>query len=90
MAAEGVEEHVACRDSREEGRIKPGEHAHAIRRSEVIFDPLHEAAVEQRLIEDVHHIRGEERPEEKAYERHDFDRSCVSPGRPLWRTKQAQ
>ena len=47
MAAKGVEEHVACRDSREKRRIKPEEHAHAIRRPEIIFDPLHEAAVEQ-------------------------------------------
>jgi hypothetical protein len=56
MAAEGVEEHVASRNSREERRIKPEEHAHAIRRPEIIFDPLHEAAVEQRLVKNVHNV----------------------------------
>jgi hypothetical protein len=41
---------------------KPQEHPHVIRRPEIIFDPLHEAAVEQRLVKNVHNVRGEERP----------------------------
>ena len=56
MASEGVEEHVACRDSREKRRIKPEEHPHVIRRPEIIFDPLHEAVVEQRLVKNVNYV----------------------------------
>ena len=56
MATEAVEEDVGCRDSRKKRRIKPEEHPHVIRRPEIIFDPLHEAAVEQRLVKNVHSV----------------------------------
>src|SRR6516225_2717371 len=70
MTAEAVKENVAGDDRGYCPRVEPEEHPHVILRPEVLDDPTHESAIQQSLVENVHDVRSEERPEERVQERH--------------------
>ena len=55
-AAEAVKENVADCDRSNKRGVEPEEHAHPIRRPEVVCDPFNKPAVERRFIYDVNDI----------------------------------
>lgn len=60
-SAEAVKEHVAYHNCRNECRVESEEHPHVIRRPEVVRDPFDEAAVRERLVENVDDLRREKK-----------------------------
>jgi hypothetical protein len=65
MPAEQVKENVACGYGEDRTEVEPEKHSVVVFGPEPGAHPMHEAAVHQSLVEQVDHIRGEERPGNK-------------------------
>jgi hypothetical protein len=62
MASQRIEENITCGNQRKGSSIEPEEHPRVVRRPEVVLDPLNESSVQDRFVEYVDDICGEERP----------------------------
>jgi hypothetical protein len=62
MASQRIEENITCGNQHKGSSIEPEEHPRVVRRPEVVPDPLNESSVQDRFVEDVDNICGEERP----------------------------
>lgn len=70
MASQRVEENITSSNQYNGTSIEPEEHPRVVRRPEVVPDPLNESSVQDRFVEDVDDICGEERPKKNAKKHH--------------------